>query len=148
MLGLLKAVRDYDPDRESSFFTYAELCIRSRLLSALKSASRAKHSPLNNYIPFEAPFDGFLSPAADYSLHRPLDPEELVIGREKTKELTTSLMGLLSGFEAKVLGLYLDGLSYQEIALNVNRPPKSVDNAVQRVRKKLAHYFSSQGDSR
>lgn len=149
MLGLLKAVRDFDAEREASFFTYAQLCVKSRLYSVLKSAARAKHSPLNNYVSLDAPFfDGLSCLAAEFSLHRPLDPEELVIGREKTKELTKSLMGLLSGFEAKVLGLYLNGLSYHEIATAVNRPPKSVDNAVQRVRKKLAHYFSSHGDSR
>jgi RNA polymerase sporulation-specific sigma factor len=149
MMGLIKAVREFDPERETSFFAYAELCIKSRLYSALRTAARAKHGPLNNYVPLEAPFfDSFISSSADYPLHRLLDPEELVIGREKTKELTESLMGLLSGFEAKVLGLYLKGLSYQEIAMTRHRPPKSVDNAVQRVRKKLAHYFSTQCDSR
>jgi len=142
MVGLLFAIREYQPDRGVSFRTFAETCIRNRLLSAIKAATRDKHTPLNNYVSFEAPsFDG----NADYATFLPpseqSDPEELIINREAYMERANRLKDQLSGFEAEILGLYLKGLSYTEIAAHVNRPPKSVDNAVQRIRRKVAQQF-------
>ena len=139
MVGLLSAIREYQSGRGVSFRTFAETCIRNRLLSAIKAATRDKHTPLNNYISFETPsFDG----NTDYATLLPQsDPEELIISREAYTERTNRLKDRLSGFEAKVLGLYLKGLSYTEIAAYVNRPPKSVDNAVQRIRRKVAQQF-------
>ena len=142
MVGLLSAIREYQQDRGVCFRTFAETCIRNRLLSAIKAATRDKHAPLNNYISFEAPsFDG----NTDYATLLPpsgqSDPEELIISREAYLERTNRLKDRLSGFEAEVLGLYLKGLSYTEIAAYVNRPPKSVDNAVQRIRRKVAQQF-------
>ena len=135
MVGLLSAIRVYDPAKEASFRTYAEVCIKNRLISAIKAASRDKHTPLNNYVSFETPlFDG----SADQE-----DPEAIMIGREEFRERLGVLKGQLSGFEAKVLGLYLNGSSYSEIAAEVMRSPKSVDNAVQRIRRKLAQHFQS-----
>lgn len=145
MVGLLNAVRVYDPAKEASFRTYAEVCIRNRLLSAIKAASRDKHTPLNNYVSFETPlFDR----SADHYAYgtdpqRQEDPEAIMIGREEFRELMGVLKGQLSGFEAEILGLYLNGSSYSEIAAEVNRSPKSVDNAVQRIRRKLAQHFQS-----
>lgn len=145
MVGLLKAIREYNPDREASFRTYAEICIKSRLISAVKAASRDKHSPLNHYISFETPlFDGSPPPYAYSADRRYLEsPEDTLISRERYQERMDVLKGQLSGFEASILALYLSGLSYAEIAAGVNRSPKSVDNAVQRIRRKLAQHLSS-----
>ena len=145
MLGLWNAIREYDPRREVSFRTYAETCIRNRLRSAIKAAARDKHSPLNNSVSFETPlFDGFAVHAICGREYRCLEnPEDTLIGQEEVRERMNVLKGQLSGFEAKILGLYLEGLSYSEIAAEVKRSPKSVDNAVQRIRRKVAQHFSS-----
>ena len=138
MMGLLSAARQYDPSRDASFKTYAEICIRRRLYTAIKSASRFKHIPLNEYISFESPqFDENANRAAYISR----DPEELVIARERVDEITEILEGSLSSFESEVLGHYLQGMSYEEIAAKVNKSQKSVDNAVQRIRKKLSQHI-------
>jgi RNA polymerase sporulation-specific sigma factor len=143
LLGLIKAIREFSPERSASFRTYARLCIRHRLYSAIRAASRNKHIPLNDYVPFEQPlFDPDTDPVASYALCRDQDnPEELVIGQEKLRELTNSLKGLFSSFESKVLELYLEGLTYSEIAERLSKQPKSVDNAVQRIRKKLSRQY-------
>lgn len=145
MLGLWNAIREYDPRREVSFRTYAETCIRNRLRSAIKAAARDKHSPLNNSVSFETPlFDGFAVHDICGREYRCLEnPEDTLIGQEEVRERMNVLKGQLSGFEAKILGLYLEGLSYSEIAAEVKRSPKSVDNAVQRIRRKVAQHFSS-----
>ena len=136
MLGLLSAIRQYDPVTDVSFSTFAEHCIKNRLFNAIRSAAGNKHTPLNNYVSLESPqFDetqtaGLGSP--------PNDPEELLITRERVDEIYNGISGVLSGFEARVLKYYLDGLSYEEIAVEVEKPKKSVDNAVQRIRRKLA----------
>ena len=143
MLGLLSAVRMFDPARNVPFKTYAETCIRKRLYSAIKSATRIKHIPLNDYESLESPqFD-------ENNTHRAYflrDPEEFVIARERVDEITECLYGALSRFESKILALYLEGLSYSEIASTVNAPYKSVDNAVQRIRKKMAQIIKD-GDN-
>lgn len=140
MVGLLHAIRTYDPKRQAQFRTYAELCIRSRLVSAVRAAARDKHSPLNHYISLETPlFDtaiGHLSAQSD-------NPEDVLIDREVRTERLSALKDQLSGFEAKILRLYLGGLSYGEIAQQMGRSPKSVDNAVQRIRRKLARQLTS-----
>ncbi|SMC51055.1 sigma-70 family RNA polymerase sigma factor [Papillibacter cinnamivorans] len=144
MVGLLKAVREYDPAKQASFRTYAEICIRSRLYSAIKAAARDKHTPLNRSIPLETPFFDKNTDLMTYraSNLRQNNPEELIIGREEFAERLDGLKGQLSEFEAKILGYYLKGLSYLEIAAEVNRSPKSVDNAVQRIRRKLAQQIN------
>jgi len=143
MLGLLSAVRAFDPAREVPFRMYAEVCIRKRLYSAIKSATRIKHFPLNDYESLESPqFD-------ENDTHRAYflrDPEEFVIARERADEITECLNGALSRFESKILALYLKGLTYGEIASEVNKPCKSVDNAVQRIRRKLAQIIEN-GDN-
>jgi RNA polymerase sporulation-specific sigma factor len=138
MLGLLSAVRHYDPAKDVKFKTYAEFCIRRRLYSAIKSASRFKHIPLNDYVSLESPELDENSTLGMFFLR---DPEEFVIARERAHEISDGLYGSLSRFESRILGLYLKGMSYEEIAAKVNKTPKSVDNAVQRIRKKLAQYL-------
>lgn len=145
MLGLLSAVRSFQAEKAASFRTYAEVCIKSRLISAVRTASSGKHSPLNSYISFETPsFDGIVDFSSAAAVGMPqANPEDMLISREELQEHLDTAKGQLSGFEAKVLSFYLDGLSYQEIAAQVKRSPKSVDNAVQRIRRKLAQHFSS-----
>ncbi len=143
MIGLLSAIRRYEPASGVPFRAYAEFCIRRRLYSAIKSAARYKHTPLNDYVSIESPqFDE--SNAASSSFLR--DPEDLVIAREHFHELSRGFLGKLSGFESQIMGLYLDGLSYEEMAAKVGRSAKSVDNAVQRIRKKLTQFLNN-GDS-
>ena len=145
MLGLLTAIREYDPDRAASFSTYAVFCIRRRLLSAIKTAARKKHMPLNSAISFEAPLLDENGDRYPYSAPPAQDssPEEVLIDREDSKERMALLKAHLSSFEAKILRLYLKGLSYSEIAAEVNKTTKSVDNAVQRIRRKVAQHLSS-----
>lgn len=139
MMGLLSAIRNYDSGRETSFRTYAEICIKSRLLSAIKSATRDKHAPLNDYVSLEFLLSG-KKQANTLSFSREI--EEQVLAKESAEQLSSDFINYLSKFEAEVLGLYLKGLSYNEIALEVSRPEKAVDNAVQRIRKKLTKYLN------
>ena len=134
MVGLLAAVRHFDPGRDVTFKTYAERCIVSRLLTAVRTASRFKHRPLNDSISFESPqFDERqLLPSSNLR-----DPEELVINKEWTDELNSDFARKLSKMERQVLEHYLDGLSYRDISTLVGTSEKSVDNAVQRIRRKL-----------
>ena len=145
MVGLLAAIRENDSGKAASFRTFAEVCIKNRLISVIKAAARDKHIPLNNYVSFETPLfsgngDHYAYGAADQLQE---DPEAILLGREAFQERMRALEGQLSGFEANVLRLYLNGLSYSEIAAEVNKSPKSVDNAVQRIRRKLAQHFST-----
>lgn len=141
MLGLLQAIREYRADREASFRTFAEVCIRNRLSSTLRAASRDKHTPLNRSVSLDHPFfdsNSYTSGALILA-----DPEMLIIDRDYVSRLLESTRKQLSEFEAKILGYYLDGLSVKEIAETMGRSPKSVDNAVQRVRRKAARQLSS-----
>lgn len=145
MLGLLSAIRSFQTEKTASFRTYAEVCVKSRLISAVRAASSGKHSPLNSYISFETPFfDGITDFPSFMAAGLPQkNPEDVLISREELQEHLDIAKGQLSGFEASVLSYYLEGLSYREIAAQVKRSPKSVDNAVQRIRRKLAQHFSS-----
>ena len=145
MIGLLSAIRGFEPGKEAGFRTYAEVCIRNRLRSAIKAAARDKHTPLNHSVSLGTPlFDGNPEPYAygpDYQ--RAENPEDMVISREERQGRMQALRGRLSSFERTVMDLYLDGLSYAEIASQAGKPLKSVDNAVQRIRRKVAPFFSS-----
>ena len=137
MMGLLSAVRSFCPALGTSFQTYAETCIRHRLLTAIKSAARCKHGPLNDAISFESShFDESQTQAA-LSL-RTL--EDQILAQERADEMWDRFSRVLSGFEHDVLKLFLEGHSYQEMAGRLGKSPKSVDNAVQRIRKKLTQY--------
>lgn len=145
LLGLLNAIREYEPQRGSTFRTYSETCIRNRILSAIRTAARDKHTPLNHSVSLDPPLlDGNTD---NYSVEarqvvQP-DPEDLLISREEHRERLGTLKGQLSGFEARILDLYLTGISYAEIAVQTKRSPKAVDNAVQRIRRKVAQQLSS-----
>lgn len=140
MLGLLTAIRSYDPGRDARFRTYAEICIRSRLLTAVRAAQGGKHAPLNYSVSYEPPlFDG----TSAHLFSSAESPEDVVIGREELKERLDALKGQLSELEAQILAPYLSGLSCGEIAQRVGRSQKSVDNAIQRIRRKMARSFSS-----
>ena len=143
MVGLIKAVREYDPAKTASFRTFAEICIRSRLYSVLRAAARDKHMALNQSVPLDTPFfdaNSYTSGTSDLTQR---DPEAYLIDREHTAALLSGVRKQLSEFEAKILGYYLDGLSCREIAETVGKPPKSVDNAVQRIRRKVARQLLS-----
>ena len=145
MFGLIRAIREYRRDRSTSFRTFAEVCIRNQIYSALRAAARDKHAPLNQSVSLDHPFfdsESYLSGASDPAL---VDPEQLVADRDYVESVHKSTQ--LSAFEAKILGYYLDGLSCQEIAKLVGKPPKSVDNAVQRVRRKAAQQLQSGEDA-
>ena len=145
MVGLLNAIREYVPGKGSSFRTYAETCIRNRILSAIRAAARDKHTPLNHYVSYETPLlDGNTACYPLSASRQPQqNPEDMLISREERRERLGTLKGQLSGFEAQILDLYLRGLSYVEIASEVDRSPKAVDNAVQRIRRKVAQHLSS-----
>ena len=137
MFGLIKAMREFRPDREASFQTFAEVCIRSRLCSVIRASRAGKHSPLNESVPLNA---FLLDAQPQYSQ---LDPEDLLIDREKAAALLNQVRSQLSDLEVRVLDLYLDGCSCGEIAATVGKPYKSVDNAVQRIRRKIGRQISS-----
>ena len=136
LVGLLTAIRTFSPDRGTSFHTFAQICIRNKLYSAVKAANRDKHTPLNRYVPIQAPFADSGN-TQNFVSYPDFDPEAFVIEREEETELTGTWKGLLSGLEAEILGHYLEGLSYREIAAITRKSPKSVDNAVRRARAKL-----------
>ena len=141
MVGLLKAIRHYDPSKEASFRTFAEICIRSRLYTILREQNQNKHAPLNHSVKLEAPFfDSNSYTAGAFSISQ-TNPEDLLILQESFDEMWKQVQNQLSEFEAKILGFYLDGLSYQEIAIKVSKSSKSVDNAVQRIRRKVAQHL-------
>lgn len=140
MLGLLSAIRSYNPSKAASFRTYADICIRSKLVNAVQAAQRDKHLPLNHSISFETPlFDG----TSEFLFSSEESPEDVVIGKEELQERIDALKGQLSGFEAEILSCYLGGLSCAEIAGRVGRTYKSVDNAIQRIRRKMAQQTST-----
>ena len=124
--SLLKAIREFEPGHDAKFRTFAEVCIRNRIRSAVTTAARSKHAPLNDSVPFESPMLGIGA-----------SPEELYISREEEAERLSQLNQRLSSLERKILLLFLHGLSYREISEQVGRPIKSVDNAIQRIRRKV-----------
>ena len=138
MFGILSAIRQFDPKGGASFRTFAEHCVRMRLLSAVKSASRLKHLPLNDGLSLEQLSEDSDAHISAMSEILRQNPEDLILARERTEELYAELSKCLSKLEKQVLDLYLDGLSYREIAQYLKRDEKAIDNAVQRIRRKLA----------
>ena len=138
MLGLMKAVREFNGSKEASFRTFAEVCIRNRVYSVLRAASREKHSPLNHSISIETPFFESNSYTAINGHDAQENPEDLMIRRENRSHDLLRINQQLSALEGRVLSLFLDGLTYAEIAQVLHKPPKSVENAVQRIRRKAA----------
>lgn len=139
MFGVLAAIRSFDPARQTQFRTYAEVCIRTKLVSAVRKAASGRHTPLNDSVSFEHPqFDEGGLPD-----HGGPDPESALISREEWSDRLNALKGCLTGFEATVLQLYLGGYAYREIAQQTGRQNKAVDNAVQRIRRKVARQLTS-----
>jgi len=144
MIGLYKAVRDFRADKLSSFRAFAELCVTRQIITAIKTATRQKHIPLNSYISLNKPI---YDEDSDRTLMDVIsgvhisDPEELVINREEFDDIESKMGEILSDLEWQVLVSYLEGRSYQEIAAELNRHVKSVDNALQRVKRKLEKYL-------
>lgn len=140
MIGLYKAIRDFKADKLSSFKAFAELCITRQIITAIKTATRQKHIPLNTYISLNKPI---YDEESDRTLLDVLseakvaDPEELIISREELSHIQSEIGDVLSNLEMQVLVSYLDGKSYQEIACDLDRHAKSIDNALQRVKRKL-----------
>ena len=144
MIGLYKAIRDFKPEKLSSFRAFAELCITRQIITAIKTATRQKHIPLNSYVSLNMPL---YDEESDRTLldvimeGRISDPEELIINRENLGNIHNKISEVLSGLEQEVLQAYLDGKSYQEIADALGRHVKSIDNALQRVKRKLEKYL-------
>lgn len=131
MLGLFKAVRDFRPDKDTSFSTFAALCVERQLYQAIERSNRQKQQPLNEYIPLSE-YEKEANPESPDG-----NPESIVIGKESEKDLRAQITGRLSPMENKVLDLYLGGKGYVEIAGELGRTPKSIDNALQRIRSKV-----------
>ncbi|NLO82503.1 MAG: RNA polymerase sporulation sigma factor SigH [Clostridiales bacterium] len=144
MIGLYKAIRDYRHEKLSSFRAFAELCITRQIITAIKTATRQKHIPLNSYISLNKPI---YDEESDRTLMDVIsgakisDPEELIISREEFGDIESKISELLSDLEQEVLNSYLQGKSYQEIAMDLDRHVKSIDNALQRVKRKLERYL-------
>jgi RNA polymerase sporulation-specific sigma factor len=147
MIGLYKAVRDYVTGHGASFRSFAELCITRQILTAIKTATRQKHSPLNFYVSFDRPQDddgertlGDTLPSEDE-----VDPLDQLLASDAMRELHATFDTLLSDLEADVLGLYVEGRSYEEIAERLGRHVKSIDNALQRIKRKLGNALDVRG---
>lgn len=149
MIGLYKAIRDFRTDKLSSFRAFAELCVTRQIITAIKTATRQKHIPLNSYVSLNKPIydeDSDRTLLDVLSGSKVSDPEELVISREEFIDIEEKMGEILSDLEWKVLMAYLDGKSYQEIAVELDRHVKSIDNALQRVKRKLERYLDNRGD--
>lgn len=144
MIGLYKAVRDFNRERNASFAGFAELCVNRQMITAIKAATRHKHQPLNSYISLNKPvFDGdseqtYIDLLQEGEL---LNPEALFIGQENKDFIESQMVKNLSGLETRVLALYLQGRSYFEIAKSLKKTEKSIDNALQRVKKKVERFL-------
>ena len=149
MIGLYKAIRDFRNDKQASFRAFAELCVTRQIITAIKTATRQKHIPLNSYVSLNKPI---YDEESDRTLLDVLsgvkvtDPEELVISHEEFADIEAKMEDILSELEWKVLMSYLDGKSYQEISQELGRHVKSIDNALQRVKCKLDKYMEANGD--
>lgn len=143
MIGLYKAVRDFNP-KKSSFRAFAGVCVRRQILTAVKSALRHKHAPLNSYVSLdqkqehESSGEELFSKSAD----RPQNPESILIERENLNGIEETINRTLSKLELQVLAYYLEGLSYQQIAEKIGKTPKAADNAIQRIRKKVENILT------
>ncbi len=150
MIGLYKAIRDFRSDKLSSFRAFAELCITRQIITAIKTATRQKHIPLNSYVSLNKPIydeDSDRTLLDVLSGSKITDPEELIISREEFGDIEEKMGEILSDLEWKVLMSYLDGKSYQEIAVDLKRHVKSIDNALQRVKRKLERYLDKRNEA-
>ena len=149
LIGLYKAIRDFDESKTNSFRGFAEICITRQIITAIKTATRKKHTPLNSYVSLN-------KPVYDEESERTLidiiatnissDPEELIISKEELKRIQNKMDKVLSNLELKVIEMYLNGRSYQYIANRLDRDVKSIDNALQRVKRKLEKCLENKND--
>lgn len=149
MIGLYKAIRDFRADKQASFRAFAELCVTRQIITAIKTATRQKHIPLNSYVSLNKPIyeeDSDRTLLDVISGVKVANPEDMIISREEFSDIESKMNDILSDLEWKVLMSYLDGKSYQEIAAELGRHIKSIDNALQRVKRKLEKYIISKGD--
>jgi RNA polymerase sporulation-specific sigma factor len=152
MIGLFKAIRDFEPQKNAAFRAFAELCITRQIITAIKTATRQKHIPLNSYVSLNRP--AYASNEDDRPLSEAIvakeisDPMDLVISAEEVDGIRSSMDRILSSLEAEVLDLYMDGKSYQQIANMLGRHVKSIDNALQRIKRKLEHHLQQSKDAR
>lgn len=148
MIGLYKAIRDFKEEKLSSFRAFAELCITRQIITAIKTATRQKHIPLNSSVSLDKPM---YDEDSDRTLMDVLrgavmdDPEDLMIHREEFSHMEEEMSKILSGLERQVLALYLDGQTYHEISEELNRHVKSIDNALQRIKRKLERHLLTDG---
>ncbi|MBQ3509229.1 MAG: RNA polymerase sporulation sigma factor SigH [Peptococcaceae bacterium] len=149
MIGLYKAIRDYRYDRQASFRAFAEICVTRQIITAIKTATRQKHIPLNSYVSLNKPvFDEESERTLGEVVVTEKDgnPEDLFINQENLMDIESTMHKILSPLEQEVVNLYLEGKSYQEIAEHLGRHVKSVDNALQRVKRKLEQYLDKRED--
>ncbi|MDD4689836.1 MAG: RNA polymerase sporulation sigma factor SigH [Eubacteriales bacterium] len=139
MLGFYKAIRDYKPESDASFKVFAEMCIVRQIITAIKTANRKKHMPLNSYVSLNTPVgeDESRSLESIYCIPNVLNPEQVYIGRESAEDLHKLIKEALSSFEYAVFEQYISGISYTVIAEQMGKPMKSIDNALQRIKKKI-----------
>jgi len=151
MIGLFKAIRDYRVDKLTSFRAFAELCITRQIITAIKTATRQKHIPLNSYVSLNKPIYDEESDRTLMDIITPTgitNPEEIIISREEFIFIEKKMSEILSSLEWKVLMSYLEGKSYQEISVDLKRHVKSIDNALQRVKRKLEKYLEDREQAR
>lgn len=142
MIGLFKAIQNYQEDTTASFYTFARLCIDRQIYSAIKASNRKKHSPLNSYISFYSQLNEDDAPLIDnLEADNNSNPEQIILERENASHFMDLLQSHLSKMEKAVLPLYLDGQSYADIAASLNKPMKSIDNAIQRIREKVRKLY-------
>ena len=131
MIGLYKAVRDYNEEKNASFHSFAELCVNRQMITAIKAATRQKHQPLNSYVSLSEPESGGIGELLETS------PEQMMIDRENVAQIKERIEKSLSDMEKEVLAYYMQGMNYVQIAEIMERSPKSIDNALQRIKNKL-----------
>lgn len=140
MIGLFKAVRDFDITKQPTFCGFAEMCVKRQMITAVKASTRQKHAPLNSYVSLSEPIytDNSERTLVDMLAEREsIDPEEMFLRREKAEMINAEIENRLSSLEKTVLSLYISGMNYQEIAAELDRSAKSIDNALQRIKRKL-----------
>lgn len=144
MIGLFKGIRDYNPDKSTSFKAFAEMCIQRQIITAVKTATRQKHNPLNTYVSLDKPVydeDSDKTLMDIIANTRNTEPETIIIGQEELGRIEDKILEMLSDLEWNVLMSYVNGKSYYEIAYELDKHVKSIDNALQRVKKKLENYL-------
>ncbi len=145
MIGLYKAIRDYNPDRLSSFYAFADLCITRQIITAVKTATRKKHIPLNSYVSLYKPLEeeSYSTLLDVITKSSDLNPANIIIDEENKNEIEKKINEMLSDLELNVLNCYLKDKSYHQISLELNCTEKTIDNALQRIKKKLDNYLAS-----